>query len=410
MRPLLLTELQTTAAVPLTAVERDLLREAIPGLSVTSTPGHTDLYDLRPAGTVGLVRIGDLQVEIKPKLPIDRVLFLLSYALDPGAWRPEETQVADDAHLLEAIVPTFARHVRQVLRRGLLHGYRSVEETDTTIRGRIRLADQLRARPGLLLPVELTYDEFTTDILDNQLLAAALEWLLRLPLRSSWTRSTLLELRGQFAGATPLRLPPGQPVPEPVWTRLNARYRPAVGIARLILAGAALDASSGGVTADGVLLNMPSVFENFVIAALREALGVGERSFPQGAAGRHLKLDEERTVRLKPDLSWWIGNQCVFVGDCKYKWVRTQGLQNADLYQLLAYLTALDLGEGLLVYAAGQRRPRTRTVTHGGKRLTVVTLNLAGSPAQVLSEIDDLALRIKRLAAGAVKGTAAVAG
>lgn len=409
MRPLLLTELQTTSAVQLTAAERDLLRGAIPGLSVTSTPGHTDLYDLRPAGTVGLIRLGDLQVEIRPKLPIDRVLFLLSYALDPAAWRPEETKVADDAHLLEAIVPTFARHVRQVLRRGLLHGYRSVDDTDTTIRGRIRLADQLRDRPGLLLPVELTYDDFTTDILENQLLAAAVERLVRLPLRSAWTRSTLLEFREQFAGATPLRLTPGHPVPEPVWTRLNARYRPAVGIARLILAGAALDASLGGMTADGVLLNMPSVFENFVIAALREALGLGERSFPQGATGRHLKLDEERTVRLKPDLSWWDGNRCVFVGDCKYKWVRTQGLQNADLYQLLAYLTALELDEGLLVYAAGQRRPRTRTVTHAGKRLTVVTLNLAGTPTQVLSEIEELAMRIKNLAAAAINRPAAAA-
>ena len=46
----------------------------------------------------------------------------------------------------------------------------------------------------------------------------------------------------------------------------------------------------------------------------------------------------------------------LFVGDAKYKRIAGQQFcaPNADLYQLLAYATALDLPGGLLIYAQGE--------------------------------------------------------
>lgn len=397
MRTLKLTEYTTKSNVGLTRFERDALRSSIRSLSIAPTPASEDRYDVTPGSTVGVLRIGDLQVEIAPRLPVERVLFLVSYAMDPRSWRSEPTSVEPDDHLLEALVPTFTHHVKVALRRGLLHGYRSTDVTETTIRGRIRFSDQLRARPGRGLPVELTYDDFTEDILENRLLRAAVERLVRLPLRHEWSRNALADLREQFATVTPLAYRPGR-VPEPVWTRLNERYRPAVTIARLILDGAALDLSAGGVTATGVLFDMAAVFENFVVAALRQSLNVSATSFPQGATRRRLYLDKERGIPLKPDLSWWIDDVCVFVGDCKYKRASVEGVPNADLYQLHAYVTAVDLEDGLLVYAAGEHPGGTHTVRFTGKRLRVTTLDLAGDPAAVLAQIDGLAAHIRRLA------------
>ena len=59
-------------------------------------------------------------------------------------------------------------------------------------------------------------------------------------------------------------------------------------------------------------------------------------------------------MRLAPDLTWWDGPTCTFVGDAKYKNVSGERVPNADLYQLLAYATALDLPGGLLAYARGE--------------------------------------------------------
>ena len=90
-------------------------------------------------------------------------------------------------------------------------------------------------------------------------------------------------------------------------------------------------------------------------------------------------------------------SKCVFVGDAKYKRVRVEGVPNADLYQLLAYVTALDLPGGLLIYAQGESETATYTVRNSGKRLDVVALDLDGSLDAVLKRIDGIAESVKAL-------------
>ena len=41
----------------------------------------------RPSSYVGAVNIGDLAVIVRPKIPVGRVMFLMTYALDPKHWR-----------------------------------------------------------------------------------------------------------------------------------------------------------------------------------------------------------------------------------------------------------------------------------------------------------------------------------
>ena len=59
------------------------------------------------------------------------------------------------------------------------------------VRGRIRFDDQVRRRFGILLPVEVRFDDFTEDILENRLLKAALAVLGTLRLRSESSRQSL---------------------------------------------------------------------------------------------------------------------------------------------------------------------------------------------------------------------------
>jgi 5-methylcytosine-specific restriction enzyme subunit McrC len=170
-----------------------------------------------------------------------------------------------------------------------------------------------------------------------------------------------------------------------------------VALARLVLRAASFDLAQGGVQAAAFLVDMNEVFEDFVAVALREALGLAERVFPQGARGRWLRLDEAGAVGLKPDLSWWEGSSCTFVGDAKYRRVSAAGVENADLYQLLAYAVAADLPGGLLVYAAGEGAPVTHQVVHVGKRLEVTMLDLGGSPEGILTQVHRLARQVRGL-------------
>src|SRR4051794_25312182 len=67
VRTIRLTEYITSHEVPLELEERDALRALVRTLTITPSAGTSDHYDLTPSGTVGVLRLNDLQVEIRPK-------------------------------------------------------------------------------------------------------------------------------------------------------------------------------------------------------------------------------------------------------------------------------------------------------------------------------------------------------
>ena len=257
--------------------------------------------------------------------------------------------------------------------------------------------EQLRRRFDVLVPVEVSYDEFTDDILANRLVKAAAELLGRARLEDSRSRDGLRWMSATLANVTPVRFPP-QEVPEVAFDRLNEHYREVVSLSRLILRHQALELDRGATRASGFLINMNDVFQGFVTRALRESLGVSERTLRSDKRlPRRIFLAEGKSLRLEPDLTWWDGRTCTFVGDAKYKRIDVRGVPNADLYQILAYATALGLPGGLLVYAKGEAEPVEYVVPGAGKRLEVFAVDLAGSIEDIHATIDRLAQRVRLL-------------
>ena len=183
-------------------------------------------------------------------------------------------------------------------------------------------------------------------------------------------------------------------VPTIAYNRLNRHYRPAVELARLIIESSSLELRHGEVTGAAFMIDMNAVFERFLRAALREALHLPERQWPEGERERRLTLDEAGRVRLFPDLMWRSGpmREPIFVGDAKYKRIVPSGWPNADIYQMLAYCTAADLlvrppglrgrGERHGVPPSQARRQNDR----GG-----MTLDLTGTPDEMLAAVGELA-------------------
>jgi len=212
--PVVLTEYVPSEPVAMSVTQRDALGKLVKGLTITPAVGSTDTYTLTSSSTVGVARAGDLTLELRPKIGIAPVLFLISYALNPKSWKLEQAQLARDANLAEAVIPLFTRTVQQTIRPGLLHGYRRREEALTSVRGRVRITDQFRTRTGLPLPVEVAYDDFTADILENRLLRTAVDILGRLYLRHEESRTSVARLRLQLNGINNLA-PDGRGPPEP---------------------------------------------------------------------------------------------------------------------------------------------------------------------------------------------------
>ena len=401
MRRLELKEYQQyPQSVPLDRDELRALTASGAHIQVMPSPEVDGAYMLRPSSYIGAVNIGDMAIVVRPKIPIDRVMFLVTYSMDPKHWRKTSVELKPEDGILEAIIFAFTHHTRQAIHRGLLRGYRREEDALNTVRGRIRFGDQVQSRFDIPLPVEVAFDEFTEDIEKNRLLKAAIERLGHTFIRSQAARQEVRRLRPSFS-AVGLDSYPRGAIPEVSYTRLDEHYRPAVELARLILDNSSLELQGGKVAGASFLIDMNKVFERFLYVGLREALGLRARQWRHEAC---LMLDEQGHIGMKPDFSWWTsagagdGSMPLFVGDAKYKKPEGERFEHADIYQMLAYCTAADLSSGTLVYAAGEGEPRIHKVRHADIAIEVETLNLEGSPEAILKEIGQLSNRIRNRA------------
>ena len=202
-----------------------------------------------------------------------------------------------------------------------------------------------------------------------------------------------------------------------MFTRLNEHYRPALRLARLVLANLTLQDAVGETQASSFMLDMNKLFERFVTERLRRAL----RGRLEVKDQHQDRLDEERTLTIRPDLLFRSGGSPRFVADIKYKLTDdAAGGRHPDYYQLLAYTTALDLPEGALIYCLDANRPddpdnngsiadptrRHATkasastgaaavssirVRHAGKVLHTYALDLSGTTEDVARNLGELA-------------------
>lgn len=352
----------------------------------TADPGW---WELRPGGKVGAVRVGEVDVRVVPKVDIERLVFLLSYRLRGVAWQEFVVPVEAEQDIVHVLAEMFTRSVTEAIRPGLLQGYRVTEEALAVVRGRILIDEQLKRRPGTWLPIEVSYDDFTVDNPENRVLRAALERLQRNPLVSADVRRRMGVLLLQFADVT--RLVPGMPLPDWRITRLNRRYDIALDLARLVLASSSFDHRVGSVSVDGFILDVPKIFEDFVSAVLGDV-------FPGLLPGSSVMdqypttLDERAEVDMRPDILW-IDDQLrpLAVIDAKYKEEKVSGFPNADLYQCLAYATALSLPRAHLIYAKGNAQVRKYTVRGNGLVISAHALDLSLPPGELLAQVQMVA-------------------
>ena len=396
MLPINLQEYESSGPYALSVEERDVLQAREFAIAVQPAEGLEGEYNLRPSSIVGAVEIGDLSVLIEPKIGIRQLLSMACYAM--GAYKSQDRRLfdfAEDETLPDTLALALSAAARRAFSRGLLHDYLTREEALYTVRGRIRFDEQIRRRFGILMPIEVRYEEFTDDILANRLVKAATARLGGMRLRSQQARRGLGWIAGVLDNVSLAEFGP-RDVPEVRFDRLNEHYRGVVELSRLILRHSAFESGRGGVRASGFLMDMNKVFQEFVTVALREALEVSGNAFGERSIG---SLDVGDRVGLRPDLVWREGSSCVFVGDAKYKRIVNDQVPNADLYQLLAYVTALDLPGGMLIYARDEDEvePVIHEVRYSGKCLEVAALDLSGSLEDILDRVDQIAEGIRRL-------------
>ncbi len=340
-----------------------------------------------PRTKVGAINCNGITVRVAPKLDdINQLLFLLGFARNPG-WRVGAVTFDHHSDFVTAVADAFATAAESALGRGLIQGYREVEDALPVLRGRLREQEQLRRQYGIAIPVLVRYDDYTVNIAENQIVHTAVDRLLRTPGLRDSTMRRLRKVRMNLAEVTVIHR--GAMLPHWTPTRLNERYQPALHLAELVLADASFSHRSGRLKASGFMVEMSKVFEDFLGVALTQALETfGGRCKTQYS----MFLDEGREVRIAPDMVW-LANAVrpSAVIDAKYKAEKPAGFPEADLYQMLGYCTALGLQSGHLVYAKGNETPRIHTVRNVGVRINCHALDLSVRPSALMQQVADLA-------------------
>jgi 5-methylcytosine-specific restriction enzyme subunit McrC len=363
-------------------------------VSPTSDAGICRVTDVT---RVGVVAIDDVRLIVRPKTPLRSLIFMASYSGSQAEVDDESFEFEADQDLPAALASGLIRAVGEATGRGLLKGYVSVEETGTVIRGRWDIARQLKVRPGIPVPVELNYDDYTEDVPENRIIKAALRALVRLEQLPRRVVDKLGPLLGLFSEVSDLRAT--GPIVLPAESRLNAHYQPALRLARWVLEATSWAHVEGASSGSAFLLNVAKVYEDFVGRVLQTTLH--PEGFDVDLQVSDWRLDTEGKIRMRPDFVISRSGRVVAVADTKYKvWGESDGSPpNADVYQALAYAVTAGVREVHLLYVSGDVEPRRYEIAATGTTVVAHAVDASGEP-------DELVTRVKRLSATLVPAMA----
>ncbi|WP_343347996.1 restriction endonuclease [Sphingomicrobium sp. XHP0239] len=366
---------------------------------------------------VGVIAAEGCSLEILPKVDPDladedaanvrsRLLRMLQVALGLDLSIGATADLARQGEtLLDIIIRVFADQLLGEVRRGLPRRYQGHHDDLVALRGRLDVARQFThhaVRPDRLA---CCFDELDANTPLMQIMAAAVTSLAH-HARSFETQRRLSELRHAFAD---IELKPLSMLPwdEVQIDRTNRRWKGLLDLAELLLRRdwQATHHAPGkaGIT---LLFPMNDLFEAYVGALLRQAWAgtdisvteQGGRAFCLGDhTGEH--LERGNLFQTKPDFILYRGSEIVAIIDTKWKKLgeptdRKRGIQQGDVYQLMAYARLYRTKELMLLYPAdpgsGSRMQRGFGIVGGADRLSIGTLDIAASEDAIVSALHSL--------------------
>lgn len=348
----------------------------------TNEPG---LWRISDVNRVGVVVIDDVRLIVRPKTPLRSLIFMASHSGRQADVREGSYSFDADLELPSALAAALISASKEATRRGLVKGYVPIEETGTVIRGRWDIARQLRVRPGIPVPVELNYDDYTEDVPENRILKAALRTLMRHEQVPAASTKDHTQLMGLLSEVSDMRF--GTHVTLPPITRLNTRYEHALRLAKLILDAVSWAHAEGRHAGSAFLLNVAKVFEDFVGRVMKTTLE--EEGYDVKLQDPDWTLDIDGDVMMEPDIVIRRGGRVVTIADTKYKVfdAKSTSPPNPDVYQALAYATAGEVPEVHLLYAAGEVEPRRYRIEAAKKTVVARVIDVSGGPEELVEGV-----------------------
>jgi len=366
--------------------------------------GKRGAWALRAGRICGIITLpGGRRIYIEPRVPVRNVWTLLWLAGEVDCIAPPAAVAETFAGLADGMMELFVTEVARLIGSGVASGYNHVERVLPCVRGRLDLQRQLRELPHRLDRFACRFSELSRDTLENRVLAAALELVVRaaggdlsLRARAAWCLRTL----SSTVATRPLKA--GE-IAAARAGLAQRQYRVPLALARLLLEGLGVSHRPAGhlrgPATPTLLVEMPRLFERVVCRSLQQNLPLPLRA---SSGGHSRALDESGHALLSPDALIEGPDGPICVVDAKYK--PDSGTRREpsadDTYQMLAYCIGYGVRHAVLVYPRAVDAPPLR-INSGSFNATIHTLglDLSADARSIKPEAARLAAQVAELLA-----------
>ena len=294
------------------------------GSVISCRPESSGFWSVRVDNAIGLIAVGDLQITVEPKIPIEHLLFLFSVSGRIPRVQPQTGELGVGVSLFAVIARWFVIAVEALFRRDIIRDYREEEDILSTVQGRIHVVPTARRVLTGHSDAMCTYEDYSFDTPINRILRGAGEIIARTSLAGDETRRRARGIVARLQDAGPLQ-------PTDLLIEIDRRsgyYRDSLCWAREILLARGRSLATGSLSSWTFLIRTPEAVE----AALRQLMAgqLGKKRVPDAGRRRHLKGS---SLTFTPDI---VIDEGVAVADVKYK-IRSDDWQRGDLYQIIAF-------------------------------------------------------------------------
>jgi 5-methylcytosine-specific restriction enzyme subunit McrC len=353
---------------------------------------------------VGVIHFQDFEIQIVPKLAGENLglVNMLTYAAGISALKRYDNrrylEILKQGSLFDLIVWLFCDACENILAGGLLFDYERQEDSLTNLRGRLLIDKQYRRRFGQIDRLECRFDEHSSNILENQLLALGLFKAGR-SVQDEFIRNRARRLWAILSVTCKIDQIDIEDVRNEIfYNRLNDHYRDAHQLTWMIIDGLGIEDlfKSNQTPSFAFLLDMNSLFEQFLHRYLREILRKNGLTIAYQRHDRSIIWDIFRNrsySQVIPDFLISSGNYTKRLAvDAKYKIYDERKVDPGDIAQIFLYAYAYDQSSqptAVLIYPTEEKSDKRasmmiRQTNHSeGARIHVLGLNIPEALAEI---------------------------
>jgi len=313
------------------------------------SPKTDGQWQLTSQGWVGHIPLSpELAIALNPKVCLSNLFQMLEYAYRLESFRFLEGLIESQSlqEFYERLANVLARRILDRGRKGFYRTYLAETERLPYVRGRLYIHQAIRTPWDVKL--QCHFEEHTSDIEDNQILAWTLRRIARSGICTERVLPTVRQAYRSLQGFVTLAPHSPQDCVGRLYNRLNDDYRPLHALCRFFLEHSGPSHEIGDRTMLPFLVDMARLFELFVAEWLKAH---APEDFELKSQER-VRIGEGGNIYFNIDLVLYdfsIGStRCVL--DTKYKTPFAPAPD--DIAQVVAYAQAKGCHEAVLVYPA----------------------------------------------------------